>query len=429
MNLLQDSVKDFLNSRLGKVAFWMGLLAAVVQLIEAAYSSIPQLIQTIALIGLWLAVSYIFLFFVVTVTHHYLLNLSASLAKEISERLLLALKSKNDSNKIVQSQISAHIAEQNDIYIITADRYGIGYESLEVSCTIREDGSAITRRKVKVRAYDRVSEIDNYLLTPEKLPPNGVIENLNVRSLTKKYSVASRTKVEQKRTSAILSFSPPLLEGECLEYEMIEELPKNFYAINFSEEAISARETPFDYFGWNINRPTRKLSIKVYFPERSKPNFFRTQVRYASTSGFPSDRSQYREQAHLDLPTMDGPDGDRFVLTLEVEYPMIGLIYILRWQPIAKRDHPVQQLSSIITGSTQNYQIAIREILIEKFDEGELKTLANDLDVDYDNLPDQGKANKARELISFLDRRNQLPKLVEFGKRQRPDISWPEQPD
>lgn len=428
MNLLQASAKDFFNSRLRKVVFWMGLLAAFIQVTETAYPSLPQFIQTVALIGLWAAAIYISLYLIVAVTGHYLLNLSSFLAKEINEQLIFLLNLNNNTSTL-KSQNPTRITEQGDVYIITADRYGIGYETLEVSCTIKEDGSAIIRRKVKVRAYDRVSEIDNFLLTPEKLPTNGEITNLNVKSLTNGYTVTSHIKVEQNRTSAILSFTPPLSEGECLEYEMIEELSKNFYAINFSNEEIEARENPFDYFGWNINRPTRNLSLKVHFPEKSKPNFYRTQVKYASTSGFPSDRLQYREQAHLKKPILDGPDGDRFILTLKIEYPMIGLIYVLYWQPIAKSTTSTHNPNIIMAGSAQNYQITIREILIEKFDEGELRTLAHDLIIDYDNLPDQGKANKARELISFLERRNQLPKLVEAGKRLRPDIRWPEQPN
>jgi len=65
-------------------------------------------------------------------------------------------------------------------------------------------------------------------------------------------------------------------------------------------------------------------------------------------------------------------------------------------------------------------------ILDKRFDEGELKTLCFDLGIDYDNLPDEGKANKARELIKYLERRNRIPKLVRVGKRLRSDISWPE---
>jgi len=66
----------------------------------------------------------------------------------------------------------------------------------------------------------------------------------------------------------------------------------------------------------------------------------------------------------------------------------------------------------------------LRQILTTYFDAGELRTLCFDLGVDYDNLPGGGKADKARELISYLERRGRLPELVRIGRQLRPDVSW-----
>jgi formylglycine-generating enzyme required for sulfatase activity len=68
----------------------------------------------------------------------------------------------------------------------------------------------------------------------------------------------------------------------------------------------------------------------------------------------------------------------------------------------------------------------LRQILTTYFDENELRDLCFDLDVDYDGLPGEGKTGKARELVAYLNRRKRLPDLVKVGKRERPDISWPE---
>jgi len=62
------------------------------------------------------------------------------------------------------------------------------------------------------------------------------------------------------------------------------------------------------------------------------------------------------------------------------------------------------------------------KILVRHFDEGELRTLCFDLGVDYDALPSSGKENKARELISYLQRRGGLRKLVERVKQLRPNL-------
>ena len=63
-------------------------------------------------------------------------------------------------------------------------------------------------------------------------------------------------------------------------------------------------------------------------------------------------------------------------------------------------------------------------LLDSRFDEGDLRTLCFELDVDYDGVPAIGKANKARELVSYLERRNRITELIEVVKQLRPDISW-----
>jgi DNA-binding NtrC family response regulator len=66
------------------------------------------------------------------------------------------------------------------------------------------------------------------------------------------------------------------------------------------------------------------------------------------------------------------------------------------------------------------------QVLSERFDEGELQALCFHLGVGYDDLPGGGKANKARELIQYLERRGQIVDLIETGKRLRPDVPWQE---
>lgn len=66
----------------------------------------------------------------------------------------------------------------------------------------------------------------------------------------------------------------------------------------------------------------------------------------------------------------------------------------------------------------------LRQVLARCFSEEELRTLCFDLSVDYDDLPAEGRASKARELLLFLVRRDRIPELVEAVKQLRPDIRW-----
>jgi tetratricopeptide (TPR) repeat protein len=66
----------------------------------------------------------------------------------------------------------------------------------------------------------------------------------------------------------------------------------------------------------------------------------------------------------------------------------------------------------------------LRQLLSDRFDEGELRTLCFDLGVDYADLPAEGKANKARELVAYLDRHDRILDLLQVGQRSRHDVDW-----
>ncbi len=72
----------------------------------------------------------------------------------------------------------------------------------------------------------------------------------------------------------------------------------------------------------------------------------------------------------------------------------------------------------------REYLVQLREILTQRFNESDLRTLSFDLGVDYDDLPAIGKADKARELVAYFERRNRIRELLTTGQRLRPDIPW-----
>ncbi len=70
--------------------------------------------------------------------------------------------------------------------------------------------------------------------------------------------------------------------------------------------------------------------------------------------------------------------------------------------------------------------VELRNLLVENFSLSELSDLAFDLDVKFDNLPGATLGEKARELVSYLNRRNQLSRLGEVGPNWRSDLPWVE---
>lgn len=72
----------------------------------------------------------------------------------------------------------------------------------------------------------------------------------------------------------------------------------------------------------------------------------------------------------------------------------------------------------------------LQRLLDQRFSLEELKGLCFDLkpyvsDLDYENLPGEGKAAKARELVTHLDRREALGILLGWMRVERPDIALP----
>ena len=68
----------------------------------------------------------------------------------------------------------------------------------------------------------------------------------------------------------------------------------------------------------------------------------------------------------------------------------------------------------------------LRQLLVKRFSDSELHTLCFDLGVEYDDLPGSGRADKARELVTYMDQHDRLADLMRVGRRSRPDVPWPE---
>ena len=64
----------------------------------------------------------------------------------------------------------------------------------------------------------------------------------------------------------------------------------------------------------------------------------------------------------------------------------------------------------------------LRQMIAACFDAGELRTLCFDLGVNYDDLPGEGRADKARELVAYFERRGRIRELEEHCRQLRPQV-------
>jgi hypothetical protein len=72
----------------------------------------------------------------------------------------------------------------------------------------------------------------------------------------------------------------------------------------------------------------------------------------------------------------------------------------------------------------ETYRVKLRQNLVAVFNDSELRDLCFDMNVDYESLNGENKADKARELIAFCERRQSVPDLVARCRELRPNTSW-----
>ena len=84
------------------------------------------------------------------------------------------------------------------------------------------------------------------------------------------------------------------------------------------------------------------------------------------------------------------------------------------------KSHKVDGKQMIAPDKATTLGKLLYDLLIEKFNEEELKTLCFLLDVSYNDLGGEGRASKARELILHLERRERLSELGNLIIKERP---------
>jgi uncharacterized protein len=77
-------------------------------------------------------------------------------------------------------------------------------------------------------------------------------------------------------------------------------------------------------------------------------------------------------------------------------------------------------------GFERKYLTTLRQLLTIHFGLSELQTLCFDLGIDYESLPGEGKADKIRELIIYLERRGRILDIIRIGKQLRVDVTFDE---
>lgn len=68
--------------------------------------------------------------------------------------------------------------------------------------------------------------------------------------------------------------------------------------------------------------------------------------------------------------------------------------------------------------------VRLHELLAQHFSLEELRTLCFRLNLDIADLPGEGKSAKARELVTYMERRGRTAELIAAAKRERDHVNW-----
>ncbi len=329
----------------------IGALAAILQIISLSIDSDSIITTSLARISFAII-------FILSLLYFLRCSLPRLLPSAINKAIKKSIFLINQDEELVEEFIKlrklvkdkAITKERNTdfsktIFETNGKKYGIGYPGMDITWTIKDDGSAILHRRIHLIAYSRVSELDTFLSAPDQ--PTENIKYLRVISETPGIKVTKNQESKiAGRNSIMLTITPALKEGQELIYSMFETLPQNFYTIlsGNSNGQVTTIDSflPGDYIGWSINRPTKLLKLKVVFPpDCSEPHNYASHVHFAVDTGDFGIRKNDNELNRIGEPKMNGPiidiDGEHFELSIDVKYPATGLVYLMNWE------HPVKK--------------------------------------------------------------------------------------
>ena len=72
------------------------------------------------------------------------------------------------------------------------------------------------------------------------------------------------------------------------------------------------------------------------------------------------------------------------------------------------------------------YLTRLRELILDRLSEVDVRALCMDLGMEYDDLGGSGRRAKVLSLVQYVHQRRCFPKLLVVGKKLRDDIDWEE---
>jgi hypothetical protein len=218
------------------------------------------------------------------------------------------------------------------LYRMVAEKYGYGYEKLQVLAYLEEESKKMrVHRHVRVKATMPQRSVRHYLHDLS----NSVDDQIKVGGFNDIDSPGVDLSVEKVEELSIddkmvveVTFDPFLDAGRSAEYELKEVFPPGSFAIN--ADAMKSMKLEFEFLSWHLSRPTRQFEYVVRISKSLNPDICSYDVWY-DAKGRQRHLQEYRRLESL-FDQDPNADPDYVSLILRVPYPVVGLVYVIKWK-------------------------------------------------------------------------------------------------
>jgi len=213
--------------------------------------------------------------------------------------------------------------------------HGLEYARLELYGKLDTDGSMVFTRTMEAVAHDEgINAIDHYMHTPEALtrlgPTAPDIPVPTVEIIQGKHTATATIHRQSKdHLRFIVNFTPQLRVDNPVVYVTKEHYSKQTFAIfcdQLREVPTNVRDR--EYFAWDITHPTKSFKLEIEFPPNLHPKTFEPEVWRGASRVVKDNETMAIWESLKPVPR-----GDSTSLVLEVDYPLLGLTYVIKWKP------------------------------------------------------------------------------------------------
>jgi hypothetical protein len=225
----------------------------------------------------------------------------------------------------------AHRFSEQIGHILLAHRYGFEYKQLDVRGVLKVDGSMELTRYVVLTTRSALTNITFYLRA--FMPPDGSTGIIDFEKIDPPDIEMTAKPVENPSVggaTARVDFGPPLVPGDTAIYRTTERFAPGSFATTADRLASSRFE--HEFLSWSVGRPTRHLLFRVSIPNSLDPVECRHDVWYGLEHELGSERHRAEWHRLEGCFSVIDPGLNYTVLQLEVDYPIVGLRYVLKWE-------------------------------------------------------------------------------------------------